>query len=194
MYDAIPIQTKADQDPEFELAGEAALIAAAQSGEAGFTALYLRWVTPIYKYLYSRVQNAPVAEDLTSQVFLRAYEKLPAYQHRGRFAAWLFTIARNLAMDDFRQARQELSLDEQGDFALDLDPLAQTIHRDELERLMQLVWGLSEQELELIRLRYVAELSYAEIGALIGKRDEAVRKAISRLLARLEQQLEADHA
>jgi len=71
--------------------------------------------------------------------------------------------------------------------------LGAVIHADQLERLDRLIRGLPEGELEMIRLRYVAELSLAEIGAMVNRSEEATRKAISRLLARLQRQMEDDH-
>jgi len=62
-----------------------------------------------------------------------------------------------------------------------------------LNHLDELIRALPESELEMIRLRYVAELSLAEIGALVHRSEEATRKAISRLLVRLQRQMEDDH-
>jgi Sigma-70 region 2 len=64
------------------------LIEAAQQNPAAIGPIYQRYVTRVYRYLYSRVGNAPDAEDLTSQVFLEALQSLSRYRHRGNFAAW----------------------------------------------------------------------------------------------------------
>ena len=85
---------------------DAVLVRAARHDLAAFAALYRRYVTPIYRYLYSRVGNAADAEDLTAQTFVAALEGLPGYRERGNFAAWLFTIAHNKAADHHRQQHQ----------------------------------------------------------------------------------------
>jgi RNA polymerase sigma-70 factor (ECF subfamily) len=181
-------------DDSFLQDEEAAIIRAAQQDPALFKPLYLRWVHPIYQYLYFMVRCRAEAEDLTSQVFMKAYEQLPRYQHRGCFSAWLFTIARNLAHDHFRRSRRELPLEEAGDPLVHPDLLAQAIQSDELRRLDRVIQELPDDELELIRLRYAARLTYREIGAATGRSEEAARKNMTRLLARLQDQMEANHA
>ena len=173
---------------------EAGLIRAAQRDPAGFRPLYLQWVTPVYKYLLTRLRDPLEAEDLTSQVFLSACERLPHYNHRGRFAAWLFTLARNKARDYYRTAGRSASLDEAEAHGSDPDLLAQAIHSDEIQRLERVIRALPEDELDLVRLRFTAGLSYGDIGALLGKREDAVRKRLARLLARLQSQMEDDDA
>jgi RNA polymerase sigma-70 factor (ECF subfamily) len=88
---------------------QAQLIRAAQANPIHFRPLYLQWVTPVYKYLLARTRDPLEAEDLASQVFLTACEQLPRYDHRGRFAAWLFTIARNKTIDHYRTAGRSVS-------------------------------------------------------------------------------------
>ena len=173
---------------------EADLIRAAQNTPARFRPLYLKWVTPVYKYLLARLRDPLEAEDLTSQAFLTACEQLPRYNHRGRFAAWLFTIARNKARDYYRTAGRSASLDEAEAHGSDPDLLAQAIQSDEIQRLERLIRALPEAELDLVRLRFTAGLTHADIGALLGKREDAVRKQLARLLARLQSQMEDDNA
>jgi RNA polymerase sigma-70 factor, ECF subfamily len=175
-------------DPQTQ---EAEQVQAACQNPQAFTALYDRYVRSIYCYLYSRVGLIPEAEDLTAQTFLSALESLPRYQHRGYFSAWLFSIARSKAMDYFRQ-RQNVILDESF-YIPGPDLLASLAQQDELEHLLSLVSTLPENDRELIRLRYVAEMSFREMAALLGKKEEAVKKSLYRLLARLQSQLEASH-
>jgi RNA polymerase sigma-70 factor (ECF subfamily) len=190
MTDSGPIVTKV---PPWTAEDEADLVLPARRTPALFKKLYLRWVSPVYRYLLYQVGDTSVAEDITSQVFLTAFEQLPRYQHRGTFAAWVFTIARNKARDHFRTSGRQVSMDAIADAAIRPDLLGEIIHADRLNHLDSLIRALPVGELEMIRLRYVAELSLAEIGALVHRSEEATRKAISRLLVRLQRQMEDDH-
>jgi len=171
---------------------EAALVSAAQRDPAEFTALYDRYFRPIYRYLYSRVGSVPEAEDLTAQTFLAALEALPRYHQRGYFSAWLFTIARNKARDYYRSRTPDASLEENHPDKAE-DPLVQVIRSDQIEQLAEVVSRLDEEEQELIRLRCVADLSFAEIGVSLSRKEDTVKKAYYRLTARLQRQLEISH-
>lgn len=170
---------------------EAALVAAACRNPAAFAPLYDRYVQPVYRYLHSRVGSSTEAEDLTAQTFLKALESLPHYRHRGYFSAWLFSIARSKAMDYFRR-RRAIPLNESLP-APGSDLLAAATHDAEIERLSGLLGMLEDEERELVRLRYVAELSFREMAVVLGRNEEAVKKSLYRLLARLQSQLEASH-
>jgi len=185
-----PLPSAAGRPTDISPEDEAALIRAAQADPGRFRPLYLQWVTPVYKYLFSRLHDPLEAEDLTSQVFLKACEQLPRYDHRGRFAAWLFTIARNKARDHYRTAGRNAALDEVEAQGSDPDLLAQAIRSDEIRRLGLTIRALPEADLDLVRLRFTAGLTYADIGAVLGKSDEAVRKQLERLLARMQSQME----
>jgi RNA polymerase sigma-70 factor (ECF subfamily) len=171
---------------------ESALVHLAQTDAQAFGALYDRYVQRVYRYCYYRTNSIPEAEDLTAQIFLAALEGLPSYRQDGHFAGWLFSIARRKVADYHRRA-SHLSLEEaalppiQTDLAMDVE----TSQRR--ERLRQLVQALGEEERELIHLRYVAELSFAEIAAVLRKKEEAVKKSLYRLIARLKSRLEADY-
>lgn len=171
---------------------ELTLVRAAQTDSQAFGALYDRYVQRVYRYCYYRTNNAPDAQDLTAQIFLAALESLPRYRQEGHFAAWLFSIARRKVTDYYRRV-PAVPLDEavlppiQSDLAVD----AETSQRR--ERLLGLVRSLGEDEKELIHLRYVAELSFAEIALSLRKNEEAVKKTLYRLIARLKRDLEADH-
>jgi len=185
-----PLPSAAERPTDISHEDEAALIHAAQADPDRFRPLYLQWVTPVYKYLLSRLHDQVEAEDLTSQVFLKACEQLPRYDHRGRFAAWLFTIARNKARDYYRTAGRSASLDEVERSGSDPDLLGQAIRSEEIHRLARMIRALPAADLDLVRLRFTAGLTYADIGALLGKSDEAVRKQLERLLARMQSQME----
>jgi RNA polymerase sigma-70 factor (ECF subfamily) len=166
---------------------DAALVKASRSDPAAFADLYRRYVTSIYRYLYSRVGEAAAAEDLTTQVFIEALEGLAGYREQGNFAAWLFTIARHKVTDHYRHQRPHMPLHEALDSpAEEESPLAHLVRQEALQRLVGLVAKLDEDQQELIRLRFAGGLTYGQIGAVVGRSEAAVKMAVHRLLRRLE--------
>jgi RNA polymerase sigma-70 factor, ECF subfamily len=168
--------------------GELAL--AAQKDQAVFQLIYDQWAVRIYQYFYFRTNDPASAEDLTSQLFLNALQALPRYQHRGHFAAWLFAIARNLSKDHFQENKREVPLEVASGLHSSCDPSEEIAHLDQIAQLRQLVRSLPEEERELIRLRYVAELPFADMAIVLKKREDPVKKSLYRLQARLQSLLE----
>jgi RNA polymerase sigma factor (sigma-70 family) len=162
----------------------------AKTDPVAFGRLYDHYVQPVYRYIYSRVGSTHEAEDITSQTFMTAYESLGRYRERGQFSAWLFRIARSKMNDHFRRSRREVGLEAAGEILEREDALGVLIRAEELSRIRSLISHLNEEEQDLIRLRYVADLSFAEIADLLGKREDAVKKSVYRLLARLKSQVE----
>ena len=199
--------TQAASPPGTQMVDEAVLVSRAKNDPQAFEALYSIYVQPVFRYLCSRLGSVPDAEDVTAQTFLAALEGFQCYRHNGHFAAWLFSIARRKTVDHYRQQRRQLGLHQrelsqlesegsspsQWLAAQEDDPLLQVIRREQFDALAQHVQSLPEKERDLLRLRYVAELSFSEIGRLLGRREDAVKKAFYRLLGRLQNQLEVSH-
>lgn len=165
------------------------LIKRAKIDPRAFEALYLHFVKPVYRYLYSRIGSQHEAEDATAQTFLDALTGLKNYRHEGYFGAWLFSIARRKAADHFRlSSRSQFLPDDLPSF--DTDLLEQTLNKERIVNLRELIQKLNEEEQELLRLRYAAQLGFAEIARLLGRTEEAVKKNLYRLQDRLQSQLE----
>lgn len=154
-----------------------------------FGELYDEWVIPIYRYCLSRTENTAVAEDITSQVFLSVYQSLPHYRHTERFAAWLFTIARNKIRDHYRKSRQETSFDQDIPDPHGTDLLEFSSHTEQIEKLYELVRALPEDQKELLLLRYVADLSFSNMAIVLKKREANVKKALYRLQKKLKEKM-----
>jgi RNA polymerase sigma-70 factor (ECF subfamily) len=185
-------QACSTQMPDLSKGAEIELVASAQRNPTAFRGLYEQYARPVYRYLYSKVGNQIDAEDLTSQVFLKALEELGKFRNQGGFRAWLFSIAYSQAMDYYRKRRAELPLDAINLASHEPDPLAATLHQEQIRRMREKIATLPEEEQELIRLRFIAGLRYAEIGAVLKRSEAAVKKDLYRLLARLAEQMEDD--
>ncbi len=166
------------------------LVKDAQRDPAAFAMVYDRYLMPVYRYLYSRVGNAVDAEDLTTQTFLSALERLSGYRENGNFAGWLFAIAHSKVIDHYRREKPHAGSDVLWKIAGQDDPVLDVEKRLELEKLASILQHLSADEQEIIRLRYAADLSFSEMAVALGKREDAVKKSLYRLLERLKQQAE----
>ena len=173
---------------------EAELVAAARRDPRQFGVLYLRYVQPLFRYLYSRSGSQAAAEDLTAQTFLAVLEGLGRYRHDGHFAAWLFSIARNKMADHFRREGSLAALEDAERLPGESDLLQGAIQGERKAALAGLLEALPEDERDLLRLRFTAGLSFGEIGRLQGRSEDAVKKAVYRLLDRMQSQLEEPHA
>lgn len=178
-----------------QMKDELALVRAAQTDAQAFGALYDRYVQRVYRYCYYRTNSPADAEDLTAQIFLAALEGLPHYRQDGHFAGWLFSIARKKVADFHRCPLHstQVALEEAALPPIHTDLAADVETSQRRERLLKRIQVLAEDERDLIHLRYVAELSFAEIAGALRKNEEAVKKTLYRLIARLKREVEADH-
>jgi RNA polymerase sigma-70 factor, ECF subfamily len=171
---------------------DARLVFEAQHNPAAFRGIYERWEVPVYQYFYYRTQNTAAAEDLTSQLFLAIFQAIGRYKHRGHFAAWMFTIGRNLVAKQYRQNKREESLEIVSQWKNISDPSEEMALSEEIEHLKRLVSSLPIEGQELIRLRYAAGLKFSEISLILHKREDTVKKTLYRLQTRLQHLLELD--
>lgn len=169
---------------------ELGLIQAARKDVRKFSELYNLYVDRVYRYLFSRLGNVQDAEDITSQTFLTAFEAFDRYRQDGHFASWLFTIARNKAMDHFRGKKKFLVTHESPEIPVRYDPISDVIRVEQFIALKNIILTLPEVEQELLRLRFVAEMSFPEIAHLLHRKEDAVKKSTYRILANLQSRLE----
>lgn len=169
---------------------EHGLIERAQQRDAeAFTELYRRHVDRIFRYVLLRVGDAPLAEDLTSEVFIRALESLGAYQDRGApFAAWLYRIAKSRVIDHWRRAgRQQVPFE-----AVEVETSVEMPGGDVIAYrvLAQALQRLTDEQQEVIILKYVEGHSLTEIAEITGRTEGAVKAMQHRALASLARLME----
>lgn len=157
------------------------LILKAQDGATdAFGELYERHAPAIFRYLYTHLDNRLDAEDLTGEVFLRAWQALPKYKERGiPFLAFLFRIARNALIDHYRRSRPpETSASD--DYGLTLEdsgpgPAEIIGARIEHEELISIMGQLREDYRTVLILRFISELSPDETANVMQRSPGAVR-------------------
>jgi RNA polymerase sigma-70 factor (ECF subfamily) len=159
---------------------------------AEFTRHYHQTATSVFHYLYSRVNNIEDAEDLTSQTYLTAFEKRAALRDPNKFKPWVFTIARNKANDFFRRTQRHPKVAFDEEIKLRESPIRSIppIDKDRLLDLAHLIAGLHPKEQEVLRLRIVAQLPFAEIASILKIPESRIKKRYYRLLDRLQAQME----
>jgi len=187
------------REQEDQVDGEevASLVARAQSGDSSaFGEIYDRYSDTVYRYIYFRVNNAQLAEDLASETFLRALRRISSFSWQGRaFGAWLVTIARNLVVDHFKSGRYRLEIakpDVLGTDSPETDPSTspETAALEKLTNatLLTAVKKLNPDQQECIVLRFLHGFTVAETARTMGKNEGAVKalqyRAV-RTLARL---------
>jgi RNA polymerase sigma-70 factor (ECF subfamily) len=172
-------------------ADEKALIQAAQQGDdEACTVLYNRHYDAIYRYCYYRVGNKDLAQDLTSEVFVRMIDKLDTFKARGRpLLAWLYTIARNLTIDvQRRQGKTVLKpLNEASDLHTgdEEDPSRGMDRKLEAKCLAAALRHLTEEQRQVIILKFMEDLNNSQVAVILGKTEGAVKSLQHRALRAL---------
>lgn len=165
---------------------EADDVALAMRGEHdGFIRLYRSYFPAVYRFAFFRLGNQQDAEDVTALVFERAWVGIDRYRPTGSFGGWLFTIAHRTVADHFRQRRPPaVPLDSLDDALHDTaaGPEEQGLVTEEVRRLLGIVEALGPDQQQVIALRFMADLPYAEIGRIMDKREAAVKMIAYRAL------------
>jgi RNA polymerase sigma-70 factor (ECF subfamily) len=156
---------------------------------AAFQVLYERHHRSLFNFLLRLLADRPTAEDLLQETFLRVYLHRESYRPTAAFRTWLFTIARNLALDHFRRGGTVLERVGEDRVALVPDPSPSPLRRveagQELRQLEAALQQLPPGQREVILLSRYAGLSHPEIAEVTGSSPEAVRVALHRALSRL---------
>lgn len=174
---------------------EKVLIERAIRGDANaFGELYSQHLDAIYRYIFFRTGDQQEAEDLTENVFLKAWEALPGYKDYGNpFSSWLYRIAHNVVVDHHRRIKPVL-----GNSDIDLleshqdtkaDTLGLVLEAEQVEELGKAIIQLTLEQQQVIILRFIEGLSHAEISAIIGKNEGTCRMIQHRGLSTLQKLL-----
>ena len=186
-----------DQEMNLQEHEDAQLIQKAKNGDAdAFGELYRRYADPVFRFIYSQTSNRLDAEDITAEVFLRAWRSLSRYKERGfSFSAYLFRIARNVLIDTHRKRKPvaEITEDEIVNIP-DLmvpEPSAMLSAKIQHRELVTVMEQLREDYRTVLVLRFLNELSPEETSQVMGRSVGAVRVLQHRALSTLRKLIPA---
>jgi len=165
-------------------------IRAAGGDAEAFGILYDRHVDAVYRYVFYRVRNDAEAEDVTSDVFMKALRAIPRYQPRQAFLAWLYRIARNAVIDRGRRLanRTQVTFEDalsHGASDRVIDPNEALLAGSDALAVRAAIGHLSRLQQEVIIFRYVQGLDTAQICKITGRRDGTIRGIEFRALGAL---------
>jgi RNA polymerase sigma factor (sigma-70 family) len=151
-----------------------------------FTEVYNAYVKDVYRYAYSRLNNQTESEDITSETFLKALEKLETFQIQDgkSIKCWLFTIARNLIFDKYRK-KETVEFNDEITAYSDENILEKAVNRDMISRVEHFIKQFNPPVPEIIQLRIWEELSFDEISIVMGKPVGAIKMAYYRALEKI---------
>lgn len=151
--------------------------------KADFAHIYEEFFPRLYSYIFHRVNDSIVAEDLISQVFYKALKNLEKYdKEKGQISTWLYTIASNLLIDHYRQDELCDTLDEEHEESIaseeNLDK--EMDFEADFGKVMRALRKLSARTQEIITLRIFEELSFVEIAKIMGIGESGVKMGFAR--------------
>jgi len=146
--------------------------------QEAFTLLVERYQKPIFNFIYRFYGNYELAQELTQETFLRCYQFLKSYDPERKFSTWLYTVAKNLCIDELKKRRSahEIPLDDvlpavdakDAEGAADHNAQMECIRREEDFKLLEALQELPAAARTVLLLHYFQGLSYQEIGETLG--------------------------
>ena len=156
-----------------------------------FINYYKEYKDKIYNYFWYRVNFDQVrAEDLTSEVFLKALSNFEKFDPNGSFQAWIYTIAKNHFLNYCRVAYREISLDQAEQ--IKVDNIKKIEAGLEMEKVVSAIGELDDYYKEVLLLKFVDGLDNQEIAEMLDKEEGAIRTQLSRALAVLRSKIKYD--
>ncbi len=173
---------------------ERQLLQRARQGDAdAFAALYRQNVQTIFRYIYHRVNDVHLAEDLTGDVFMRALKDIAGYREQGKpFVAWLYSIAHARVVDHYRRAqrRQPESAIEDVPLPVEHNLDANMLRQQAVSALRKALAQLTEDQQQVVILRFIEGYRIEQVAQMMGKQPNAIKALQHRALRSLAGRLE----
>lgn len=171
---------------------EVQAVEAVQADPAAFKPLYIRYYPVIYRFVYKRIADQDQVNDITSQVFVQALANIGKYNYRGLpFSSWLFKIAQNEVSAFYRKSKARIYVDcnDTGMEKLLVESEFKHEQKDMIQKMMKLLDTLKPDEMELIRLRFFDEMSFAEMAEILGTNENNARVKTFRVIQKLQKKI-----
>jgi len=161
-----------------------------QDKKAYFDEVYETYVKQIFRFVFLRVNNTQTAEDITSETFLRFWRKIEQGKYIDNERALLYVIARGIIIDYYRSKKniREVKFEEVADDKqFTNDEIIEKIYLNEkISKIYKRLETIKKEYREIILLRFVEDLEYAEIATVLGKKEVAIRVLLHRAIATLK--------
>jgi RNA polymerase sigma-70 factor (ECF subfamily) len=176
-------------------ASDEELAQSVQEEQGAFLILYDRYVVRVQRYVYAHVAPSSEVDDLVSVIFLRALTRIDTYHRdRGTFGAWLISIARNATIDHRRALnRRTVPLDQaEGIREPHPSPEEMAILTERQRAIRQAFTTLTPQQRDALALRFLAEVSFADVGRALHTSEAAAKMLVHRGLLALRSELDRE--
>ncbi len=162
-----------------------------QEGELeSFAYIYDKYINKIYKYIYYRMPDKYISEDLTSQTFIKALKSISLYnKDKGSFSSWLYKIAKNNLADYYRTYKNNLDINDLWYLEDDTNIEVAADKDFKLDKVKKYLNKLNKEQKEIVILRVWDELSYSEISEIVQKSEASCKMMFSRSLEKLKQEM-----
>lgn len=163
----------------------------AQDGETeAFGLIYDHFSEKIYRFIYFRVGHKEIAEDVLSDTFVKAWQKINQINSPEALSGWLYQIARNNIIDYYRLKKETVALEEVSNTLEDLINTVDTVSASlQQKKILDKLNELTDEQQQVIRYRFFEDLSNEEIAYVMGKSEGAIRVIQHRAIMRLKELL-----
>ncbi|MCW3085612.1 MAG: rpoE [Bacteroidetes bacterium] len=185
------LQTSKYHATATDLATEQQVVEAAKKDPARFAALYDKYYEQIFRFIYQRVDDKEQAFDATQQTFLKAMNSLHKYEYRGvPFASWLYRIASSEVNNLFRAQKAQRTVNVESVNVYNIIEEIQESKIDQYhDKIVDIISGLPENELQLIEMRFFEKRSFKEIGEILEMTENNAKVKTYRILEKLKKMI-----
>lgn len=161
-------------------------------GEGDMGAIYQEYAELVYRFLYSHTHDADWSQELLQETFLRAVDSIARYDGTCKLSVWLCQIAKHVLWQELRRKKRMdfMELAEEFPDASATDGETDAIRTESTQELYRAIHRLSEQEKEVVLYRMTGELSFRQIGEILGKSENWCRTVFYRAKQKIRKELE----